>query len=86
MKDTRIGRFKIGRYTIDERPEVARALLNDMIVLRAEMLGYYDGVEYQAINPAFGALEAGAYPSEYIAQVTFGGDGTIRTIKWQKTP
>ena len=83
MKDRRVGRFSLSRHLIDECPDQVRAALRDVIVIRAEYMGYRDAVEYDAIHPSFAATPDGSRPQEYLPEITVKGDGTVQFVKWK---
>jgi hypothetical protein len=84
MKDRRIGRFWIDRYAIDERPHQVRAMLQDVIVLRAECLAHADAIEYDGIHPSFDAISRGEMVPKYDAEVATNGDASVRSVAWKR--
>lgn len=63
--DRRIGTFKISSEIIKEYPEVARKILDGVIVVRCECLGYEDAFEYVGICDQFKELSIGYITPEY---------------------
>lgn len=72
MKQTRpkrIGAFRIGRDLVDEKPEWARAILADMIVVRCELSYASDAFEYFALSNSFDEIEPGLPAPSYECSV-----------------
>ena len=55
------GRFTIRREWLYEDQELARAILKDVIVWRAEFGIATDGIEYQGLHPDFAEIEHKRY-------------------------
>jgi hypothetical protein len=85
VKDKRIGRFSVSRYEVDERPHVVRKVMKDVIVLRAEFMGYSDRIEYHGIHASFAAIGEAEEPPLYLIEVTQNGDGSVGKVKWVRT-
>ena len=83
MRDRRIGRFNIDVHIIHERPELARAVLRDVIVLRAECLDYAHCFDYVGVHPSFAVLPVGQMVPAYTADITCKGDGSVESITWK---
>lgn len=58
-RDRRIGRFFIESDIIEYYPDLARQVLKDVIIVRAEHLFAYDSMEYMGISEAFEEIKAG---------------------------
>jgi hypothetical protein len=82
MKDRRIGRFYFDDYGIDERPDMARAVLAGCIVLRAEHLPHRQAFEYIAQHPSFRAVPLGEELPLYNAEITTNGAAEVIAVKW----
>ena len=82
MKDTRIGKFTIDQYVINERPHHVLALMKDMIIVRAEYMWAHHGIEYMGIHPDFAALPPGQVAPEYVPIISTRGDGSVDKVKW----
>lgn len=61
-----IGCFSIPRIIIDSHPEVAKEILKDLIIVRAEMMFWSNSIEYTALNDQF-ETEEGYMPTCYHA-------------------
>lgn len=77
----RLGKFTIGRSTIDDRPAEALAMLAGSLVVRAELI-YPGYIEYLALNDAFDELEPGYEVPLYIARLNRDLDGTVQLDAW----
>lgn len=53
LRERRVGKFKVDFYFITDEPEIARLVMKDMIVLRAESLFIEGRILYEATHPAF---------------------------------
>lgn len=84
MRDRRLGRFTISFHTVDECPEIARALLRDMIVLRVEAETFNLQYAYVGAHPSFVVVPLGTQAPDYSAEITTGGDGRVTAVKWVK--
>lgn len=82
-KDRRIGKFSINRHTLDECPEVARAVLRDVIVLRAEAMWDANRIEYVGVHPSFAVKPDGEIAPEYTAEIKTKGDGSVEHVTWK---
>lgn len=80
-----IGKFTIRKYFIESRPELVRAMLRDVIVLRAELRYDTDGIRYVGLHDSFHPLPRGSLPMEYEALITESQVGDIRTfsVEWR---
>src|SRR5262245_25538401 len=56
MTDRRIGRFTIDLHIVHTKPDLARMILRDVLVLRAEALDYAHCMEYVGEHPEFALL------------------------------
>lgn len=82
MQDRRIGKFTISRHIVDECPDVARAVLRDVLIVRAEAMWHMDRIEYVGAHPAFAAKPDGEMPPEYMPEIKARGDGSVESVKW----
>ena len=78
MRDRRLGQFSIPFELIDEAPDVARAVVHGVIVVRAEAMFATGRIAYVGISDAFDPVETGAVPPTYEAVV----EG--KTREWRK--
>jgi hypothetical protein len=76
----RIGRFTIDHEHIDDNPEIVRAIMGTLIVVRAESLFANSCIEYIALCDDFEAMDPGTMPPFYDVVV----DGEQGTITWSK--
>lgn len=83
MKDRRIGRFFIDAYVIDRDPQGARAILKDVIVVRAEQMWNRNGVEYVGICDAFEVNDPMHMVPEYEPQLVFSRDAAVQ-VTWKR--
>lgn len=85
MRDRRIGKFSLHRHLLDECPDCARAILRDVIVLRAEAMWHADRIDYVGVHPSFAIKEDGEDPPEYDAEIEVRGDGTVdvERVTWK---
>ena len=65
MKNFRLGKFEIPRDVMLDTTEIAIAITNGMLIIRAEMMFNTDSVEYTAISPMFDEIENGTIPPSY---------------------
>jgi len=86
MRDNRIGKFTLNRHMVDECPDQARAVLRDMLVLRAEAMWHRNEIEYIAAHPAFETLGLNAEPPKYVAEIRCRADGAVERVTWTKVP
>jgi hypothetical protein len=68
MEKMRRGKFKIPYRMIDQSPDMLRALMSHMIVVRAESLYFNNEVEYHAISPLFDVIELGQMVPQYLIE------------------
>lgn len=72
-----LGRFTISKQSIEDQPNIVRAVMQGMIVVRAEMLYPGDAIEYVALWDRFEPVEPGKMIPFYDIRVTLPGDGTV---------
>jgi single-stranded DNA-specific DHH superfamily exonuclease len=65
FKSDRIGRFEIDAETIDESPEVVRAVMATCIVIDASLMAHAKAVSYLALCDAFEPCGPGSVPPTY---------------------
>ena len=58
-KDSHIGRFLIESDIIEYHPSLAKDILRDVIIIRAEQVWAYDSIEYHGISYSFDEVEKG---------------------------
>lgn len=83
MLDRRIGTFEIDLFCIEERPEQARAVFKDVIVLRAEAMHHAGNIEYIGIHPSFAVCPLGNVPPKYVAEIKTKGDDSVERVTWK---
>lgn len=66
--ERRIGRFRIDRHLIDNRPEDVLRLLRDILIVRAELSYEYDAIEYVGISEQFASVPEGCITPEYFIE------------------
>ena len=76
----KIGRFTIDHEHIDGNPEIVRAIMGTLIVVRAESLFATQCIEYVALCDDFEDTNPGVMPPFYDVVV----DGEQGTITWSK--
>ena len=75
----RYGKFYIRRDLIEQSPQEAAAMLQGMVIVRAEMMVVRNAVEYVAMHPEFAkSTSLSAAVPEYIVEVRHGRQ-TIKT-------
>jgi hypothetical protein len=65
----RVGKFQISDDIIDEQPQVARAVLSGLIVLRAEALHHAYAIEYIAAGDQFEPITLGEMVPMYTVSI-----------------
>lgn len=65
MADRRFGRFSISLRDIEDEPSAVRAIMGEVIVLRAEAKFASHAIEYEALCEQFDPVEAGAEMPSY---------------------
>ena len=78
----RIGRFDIAMAIIDKRPDLARRVLGECVVLRAECMLSQAAIEYVARCSAFAVVEDGDRVPDYDIEI----DEDAGTITWVRKP
>jgi hypothetical protein len=94
IKDRRIGEFAIQADLVNDRPDVVRMMLRDVIVLMAEHQPWSDRFMYIGIHPSFKDCPIEEIPPRYMAvvsdRVSDLGDGQVErvceSVTWEKTP
>lgn len=84
MRDRRIGKFSLTRHVIDECPDVARAVLRDVLIYRAEAMWHADVIEYVGAHPSFAVKPDGEVAPEYMAEIKTRGDGAVERVTWKR--
>lgn len=79
----RVGIFYVDRELIKSSPESARALLKDMLIVRAELIFTRDAVEYVAYCPHFEPTNDQLQTPLYEATV-YSLHGEPDRIEWRK--
>lgn len=64
LKD-RIGKFRISRELILDRPDIALEIMSKVIVTRCELMFHSDYFEYTAVSPIFDVVPVGFMAHEY---------------------
>jgi hypothetical protein len=82
MKDRRFGRFSLSLDFLDQRPDLARLVLKDVIVLEAKSYPL-DNIEYTGIHPDWEFVPVGSDIPIYEAIVV---GGTSPKVKWFPDP
>lgn len=72
MRDRRVGRFVIDFGTINDRPEVAKAVLAGVIITRAEAMFHSGEVVYVGVFDGFQGVAPGKAPPTYAWKVVKG--------------
>ena len=57
--NNKVGHFKIDRRIIDTQPKKIKTIMSHMVIMRAEMMGHSDAVEYIARSDLFESVDAG---------------------------
>lgn len=65
----KVGRFTIPGEWLITSPEMIRAIMGHMIIIRAEHLWPNDTFEYVALSDLFRSVEKGVVPPEYCIEV-----------------
>lgn len=79
--DRRLGKFTISSELINDHPDIAREILEDITILRAGALDYDNGYDYVGISDDFEICKKSCQIPEYKAifeEIEIkGGDGSI---------
>lgn len=80
----RVGRFTISHKMIYLKPEAAKKVLSETIVVRAESLFYTERIEYLAYSEHFDKVSPNQMPPEYDVEVTeeFNGEEVEYEVKF----
>ena len=88
MKDRRIGRFAIPIDWVHDRPDLARRILRDVLVLRCECMDYMHAFEYVGCHPDFDLLPVGTTVPNYTAEMLQErqADGSLAYVmqRWRR--
>jgi hypothetical protein len=82
IKDRRLGFFRMALPLINQMPAAARAVMSEVIVLRAELKIENDEIEYLAICEAFAPVAPGEIIRRYAASIRSGENGTATFDSW----
>ena len=82
MNNRKIGRFRVSRQLVAERPDdIAEALaMIGFVPVRCEMLYAWDSFEYTGISERFAVCDLGNIPPEYDMQITRDELGGIKRV------
>ena len=69
MKDRRIGKFAVSMDLIANDPAMVRKIMNGIIVIRAELIGYMRAFEYVGISDQFDEIDEVVGPPNYAARL-----------------
>lgn len=80
--DRHLGKFTISSKVINDHPDIAREILKDIIILRAEALDYANEYDYVGISDNFEICEKGCQVPEYeaIIEKVESGEGAESII------
>jgi len=78
------GKFYVAAHLLESEPSVVLAVLEGMVIVRAEMLYHNDKVEYFAFGPMFDELPKGATVPEYRCYLTVDDDGAVIHRRWER--
>lgn len=80
----RIGRFHVLDCHVWEQPEVARAVLRDVIVLKCEYQAWASRFEYIGLHPVFEFSPLHLMVPDYLPTVTMhNNDGAVSySVEW----
>jgi hypothetical protein len=67
--DKKKGKFFVSYVLIKSRPELVQQIMGACIVVRAEALYTFDGIEYYALSEHFRPLEEGDKIPEYEGKI-----------------
>ena len=79
----RIGSFEISQDALLNLPEDAFMMMEDVLVVRCEMMYLRRVFEYHAISPHFDLVPEGEIPPKYVCEFTRHESGEV-TYEWKK--
>jgi hypothetical protein len=79
MSDRRFGKFSLSVDLIDRRPDLARQILRDVIVLNA-VPGLEDYINYTGLHPSFDFVPIGSDIPQYVPEPIEG------RVHWSRQP
>ncbi len=80
LKERRIGRFEVPVEIINENPDVVRAIMGEVIVLKADVLYHRKAMLYDAICPQFDEADEGVLDLPFY-DINVAEDGVTFTRK-----
>ena len=86
MQDRRLGNFRISLKVIEQEPKLARAILKDVIVLRAECLWHMGYIDYVGTHPQFDVVLEYLHAPNYTFNLTVvrTASDLVNKIEWVK--
>ena len=82
INDRRIGIFRMSLPLVNDAPAAARAVMAQVIVLRAELKVESDDIEYVAISDGFAEVPLGNKLRTYSASIRQLDDGSMEFAGW----